>query len=134
MSTKRRDNRNRILRDRESQCKNGRYRYSFYEGGKQKSFYSWKLEPTDKLPPGNGSVSLCATRLQNIGSLKTGLRISEFCGLTTSDLDMKQRTIHIDHGTLRHQPDAGHLHALSAGGRQGKSEKTQAECLSFPQC
>ena len=28
---------------------------------------------------------------------KTGMRISEFTGLTLSDLDMKNRTINIDH-------------------------------------
>lgn len=52
MSIKRRDKRNRILRDRESQMPDGRYRYTYYVNGEQKSFYSWKLEPTDKLPQG----------------------------------------------------------------------------------
>ena len=28
---------------------------------------------------------------------KIGLRISEFCGLTFADVDMKDRTIHVDH-------------------------------------
>ena len=28
---------------------------------------------------------------------KTGLRISEFCGLTISDIDFKEHTINIDH-------------------------------------
>lgn len=52
MSLKRRDNKNRILRDRESQCKDGRYRYTYYVSGKQKCLYSWKLERTDRLPTG----------------------------------------------------------------------------------
>ncbi len=52
MSTKRRDHKNRVLRPRESQGKDGRYRYTYYVNGKQKSFYSWKLEPTDKMPVG----------------------------------------------------------------------------------
>lgn len=52
MSIKRRDKRNRILRDRESQMPDGRYRYSYYVNGKQKNIYSWKLERTDKLPDG----------------------------------------------------------------------------------
>ena len=52
MSTKRRDHKNRVLRPRESQGKDGRYRYTYYLNGKQKSFYSWKLEPTDKMPAG----------------------------------------------------------------------------------
>lgn len=52
MSQKRRDSKKRVLRDRESQCKDGRYRYSYLENGKRKDVYSWKLEPTDKLPAG----------------------------------------------------------------------------------
>ena len=52
MTTKRRDSKKRVLRDRESQCKDGRYRYSYMENGKRKDVYSWKLEPTDKLPTG----------------------------------------------------------------------------------
>ena len=52
MSVKRRDKKHRVLRSGESQMKDGRYKYSFYEGGKQKAFYSWKLEPTDRLPAG----------------------------------------------------------------------------------
>ena len=52
MSAKRRDKKNRILRSGESQTQDGRYKYTFYEGGKQRAFYSWKLEPTDRLPAG----------------------------------------------------------------------------------
>ena len=51
-SEKRRDSKNRILRDRESQLHDGRYRYTYYVDGKQKTLYSWKLEPTDRLPKG----------------------------------------------------------------------------------
>ena len=52
MSVKRKDKKNRILKDGETQCKDGRYRFTFYENGKQKCFYSWKLERTDSLPQG----------------------------------------------------------------------------------
>lgn len=52
MSVKRRDKKNRILRDGETQCKDGKYRFTFYENGKQKCFYSWRLERTDPLPSG----------------------------------------------------------------------------------
>lgn len=52
MSVKRRDSRNRILRDRESQCKDGRYRFTYMDNGKRVDVYSWKLEATDKLPAG----------------------------------------------------------------------------------
>ena len=45
MSVKRRDNKNRILRNGESQRSDGRYVYVYVDGnGKQKFLYSWKLE------------------------------------------------------------------------------------------
>ena len=53
MSEKRRDNRKRILRNGESQRPDGRYVYKYYDILKKPHFlYSWKLEPTDKLPDG----------------------------------------------------------------------------------
>lgn len=53
MSEKRRDNRGRILRTGERQRSDGQYLYT-YKGidGKNYYCYSWKLEPTDKLPDG----------------------------------------------------------------------------------
>ena len=70
MSTKRRDNRNRILRDRESQCKDGRYRYCYYEGGKQKCLYSWKLERTDKLPAGKRDCTALRDQIAELNRFK----------------------------------------------------------------
>lgn len=53
MSEKRRDNKNRNLRNGESQRKDGRYVYTYVDGNGQKKFlYSWKLETTDKQPSG----------------------------------------------------------------------------------
>lgn len=53
MSEKRRDHKNRILRNGESQRKDGRYRYTYLDNnGNQKDIYSWKLESTDKVPYG----------------------------------------------------------------------------------
>lgn len=52
MNIKRRDNKNRILHTGESQSKDGKYRFTFYENGKQRCFYSWRLEHTDRLPKG----------------------------------------------------------------------------------
>ena len=53
MSEKRRDNRGRILRTGERQRSDGQYLYT-YKGidGKNHYCYSWRLEPTDKLPDG----------------------------------------------------------------------------------
>lgn len=53
MSEKRRDSKNRILRNGESQRKDGRYAFKYIDTtGKPKFVYSWKLEKTDKLPLG----------------------------------------------------------------------------------
>ena len=53
MSGKRRDSRNRILRNGESQRRDGRYAYKYIDTtGKPQFVYSWKLEKTDKTPPG----------------------------------------------------------------------------------
>lgn len=51
--SKRRDNKNRVLRNGESQRQDGRYSYKYIDGnGQQQFLYSWKLEITDKLPVG----------------------------------------------------------------------------------
>lgn len=53
MSEKRRDKKKRILRNGESQRKDGRYAYKYTDAtGKQQFVYSWKLEKTDRLPEG----------------------------------------------------------------------------------
>ena len=45
MSEKRRDNRNRILREGEYQRSDGRYRFRYIdEDGKEKNVYSWRLD------------------------------------------------------------------------------------------
>jgi len=45
MSEKRRDNKNRILHNGESQRKDGRYMFKYVdENGKAKYFYSWRLD------------------------------------------------------------------------------------------
>ena len=49
---KRRDSKHRVLRRGESIRKNGKYQFKYHVNGKAKFVYSWRLEPTDKLPPG----------------------------------------------------------------------------------
>ena len=60
MSAKRRDNKNRILRNGESQRKDGRYMYKYIDNaGNAKYVYSWKLVKTDTVPQGaKNDVSL----------------------------------------------------------------------------
>ncbi len=53
MSTKRRDNKNRILQNGESQRKDGRYMYKYIDcAGNTKYLYSWRLVRTDTAPQG----------------------------------------------------------------------------------
>ena len=53
MSEKRRDNKNRILREGEYQRTDGRYRYRYIdENGKEKNVYSWRLDKNDPTPRG----------------------------------------------------------------------------------
>ena len=53
MSEKRRDNRNRILREGEYQRSDGRYRFRYIdEDGKEKNVYSWRLDKNDPMPKG----------------------------------------------------------------------------------
>ena len=48
----RRDSKRRVLRLGESIRADGKYQYKYHIDGKPHFVYSWKLEPTDKLPPG----------------------------------------------------------------------------------
>lgn len=48
----RRDSKRRVLRLGESIRANGKYQYKYHIDGKPHFVYSWKLEPTDKLPLG----------------------------------------------------------------------------------
>lgn len=67
MSVKRRDNKNRILRNGESQRKDGRYAYVYVDtDGKQKFLYSWKLEETDRLPQEKRDCVSLRTKIKNL--------------------------------------------------------------------
>ena len=53
MSIKRRDNKNRVLRNGESQRSDGRYRFKYFDvKGKPRDIYSWRLEHNDPTPSG----------------------------------------------------------------------------------
>lgn len=71
MSVKRRDHKNRVLRNGESQRSDGRYVYVYLDrNGKQKFLYSWKLESTDKIPQGKRD---CISLREKIKMLKKDL-------------------------------------------------------------
>ena len=117
MSEKRRDNRNRILREGEYQRTDGRYRFRYIdEDGKEKNVYSWRLDKNDPMPKGKKrELSLREKEKQieadlfdhivtnggNYTVLETGLRISEFCGLTIPDIEFGEMRIKVDHQLQR---------------------------------
>lgn len=108
MSEKRRDNRNRILREGEYQRKDGRYRFCYIdEDGKEKNVYSWRLDKNDPMPKGkkresslrekekqieadlfdrivtNGGNYTVLELVEKYVSLKTGVRHNTVAGYKT---------------------------------------------------
>lgn len=53
---KRRDKKNRVLRRGESQRADGKYQFKYSVDGIPHFVYSWRLEPTDKMPEGKKST------------------------------------------------------------------------------
>ena len=85
MSEKRKDKRGRILRDGETQSKDGRYRYSYQDSdGKRKQVYSWKLVITDPLP--RGKRDCVALRDQEAEIAKVKNMGTANCDLTVCEL------------------------------------------------
>ena len=105
MKSGRKDHKNRLLRAGESQDKDGRYRYSYYENGKQKSFYSWKLEPTDKLPAGKKE---CVSLREQIEKLqKKQLLYGKYSESSYTVLDLVERYVGLKTG-VRKSTQAGY--------------------------
>lgn len=87
MSVKRRDAKNRILRNGESQRSDGRYVYVYVDGnGKQKFLYSWKLEKTDKVPQGKRECVALRDKIKNLKKdIEDGI-VSDGGGITVLQL------------------------------------------------
>ena len=74
-NVKRKDSKNRNLRNGESQRKDGRYVYKYTDiYGKPQFIYSWKLVPTDKTPAGKrDDISLREKEAQDKKDLNDGI-------------------------------------------------------------
>lgn len=105
MKTERRDHKNRILREGESQNKDGRYRYTYYENGKQKSLYSWKLEKSDKLP--TGKKDCVALRVQIESVQKKQILYGKYSESSYTVLDLVERYVGLKTG-VRKSTQAGY--------------------------
>ena len=99
MKSGRRDNKNRVLREGESQDKEGRYRYTYYENGKQKCFYSWKLEANDKLPV--GKKDCIALRVQIEEMKKRQLLYGKYSESSYTVLELVERYVALKTGVRK---------------------------------
>lgn len=87
MSEKRRDNKNRVLRNGESQRKDGRYMYKYIDNaGNVKYIYSWKLVKADTVPQGakddivsSGGDMTVLELVKKYISQKAGKKFSGIC-------------------------------------------------------
>ena len=105
MKSGRKDHKNRILREGESQDKEGRYRYTYYENGKQKCFYSWKLEANDKLPV--GKKDCVALRVQIEEMKKRQLLYGKYSESSYTVLELVERYVALKTG-VRKSTQAGY--------------------------
>lgn len=87
MSEKRKDSKGRLLRNGESQRKDGKYEYRYIDvSGTRRSVYSWKLVDTDKLPNGKKPcASLREIEKEIEKELSAGLKTFEIKKLTVNE-------------------------------------------------
>lgn len=87
-SAKRTDNKGRILKDGESQRKDGSYRYRYTDAtGKRRDVYSNRLVPTDKTPKGcKDDLSLREKEKQINRDLDEGIKAKVENNITLNDL------------------------------------------------
>lgn len=85
---KRTDNKGRILKDGETQRKDGSYRFTYTDAdGKRHDVYSRRLVPTDRLPPGcKDDLSLREKERKIIRDLEDGIKATVENRATLNDL------------------------------------------------
>ena len=88
MSEKRRDCKNRILQNGESQRKDGKYEFKYVDvNGTRRSAYSWKLVATDKVPEGKRcELSLREMEKQIRRDLEDGISTHTANSITLNEL------------------------------------------------
>ena len=104
MSEKRRDNKGRILRNGESQEKNGRYIYKYTDPmGKRRTVRSWRLSNTDVTPSGKHPT-------KSLREMEDEIHVMLSKGVVNNDitvLDLVDRYLATLQG-IRHNTAAGH--------------------------
>lgn len=98
MSTKRRDNKGRVLLNGEIQEESGRYRYRYIDIlGKRREIYSWRLTEADPIPAGR-------RRDKSLREKEEAAMLLQFKGISGSDmtvLDLVERYISLKTGVKK---------------------------------
>lgn len=111
MTQKRRDNKKRILRDGESQRKDGRYVFKYTDSsGRAYFLYSWKLEKTDVMPQGKRKdISLREKEAAFLKDIQDNIIPS---GGETTVLELVKRYVE-QKVTVRHNTKTGYNFVLN---------------------
>ena len=105
MSEKRRDSRNRILRNGESQRPDGRYTFKYVDSlGKAKYVYSWRLDKNDRTPPGKKRELSLREKEKQIEADLFDQIVPQGGGMTVLELARK----YISLKTVRHNTEANY--------------------------
>lgn len=111
LSEKRRDSRNRILRNGESQRADGRYMFKFLDAaGKTKYVYSWRLDRNDKTPAGKQHDLSLREKEKLIDADKFRQTVPEGGNLTV--LDLTKKYVSLKTG-VRHNTAANYKFAIN---------------------
>lgn len=111
MSEKRRDNRNRILRNGESQRSDGRYMFKYKDHyGQTKYVYSWRLDRNDKTPVGKQKELSLREKERQIEADLFDQIVPQGGGMTV--LELVQKYISLKTG-IRHNTQANYNFVLN---------------------
>ncbi len=106
MSEKRRDNRNRILRNGESQRSDGRYMFKYKDHyGQTKYVYSWRLDRNDRTPTGKQKELSLREKERQIEADLFDQIVPQGGGMTV--LELVQKYISLKTG-IRHNTEANY--------------------------
>ncbi len=109
---KRRDSKGRVLRTGEQQRNNGQYMYTYHgRDDKDHYVYSWKLEPTDKLPTGKRE---CISLREKEKEIQKALNDEvAYHGGDVTVLGLTQRYVSVKSNNVRHNTMAGYKTVLN---------------------
>ena len=119
MSSKRKDNKGRVLHNGEYQQSNGRYRYKYYDGtGKARYLYSWRLDKNDRMPDGKRQGKSLREQEQELQATQFGHIALDGGNLTVLELVRRYTATKIG---VRESTKAGYQTTTAFFGHSGKN-------------